>query len=46
MPTTKVFSFHPDAYAFDVFRPAFTPIVAIGVAQCLREAIKSTRNSR
>jgi hypothetical protein len=45
-PTTGVFSFHPDAYAFEAFRPVLTPIVAIGVAQCLREAIKSTRNSR
>jgi hypothetical protein len=45
-PTTAVFSFHPDAYAFEMLRPAFTPIVAIGIAQCLREAVKSTRNSR
>jgi uncharacterized protein YxjI len=45
-PTTAVFSFHPDAYAFEMLRPAFTPIVAIGIAQCLREAVKSTRNAR
>lgn len=45
-PTTRVFSFHPDAYAFEAVRPVLSPIVAIGIAQCLREAIKSTRTSR
>jgi hypothetical protein len=45
-PTTNVFSFHPDAYAFEALRPVLTPVVAIGIAQCLREAIKSTRQAR
>ncbi|GIH02210.1 hypothetical protein Rhe02_02770 [Rhizocola hellebori] len=45
-PTTGVFSFHPDAYAFEALRPELTVVVAIGIAQCLREATKSTRNSR
>jgi hypothetical protein len=45
-PTTRVFSFHPDAYAFEALRPELTVIAAIGIAQCLREAAKSTRNSR
>lgn len=45
-PTTGVFSFHPDSYAFELFQPVLSPLEAIALAQALRMVVRAARQAR
>src|SRR4051794_10418471 len=45
-PTTGVFSFRPDSYAFEAIQPVMSPLEAIGLAQALRMVVRSQRQAR
>lgn len=45
-PTTRVFSFHPDSYAFELSVPVMSTVEAIGLAQSLRAAVRAARAAR
>jgi hypothetical protein len=42
-PTTGVFSFRPDSYAFEVVAPVMSALAAISLAQALRVVVRGTR---
>jgi hypothetical protein len=42
-PTTGLFSFHPDSYAFDLMMPVMSALEAIALAQTLRLVARAIR---
>ncbi len=42
-PTTGVFTFHPDSYAFELSAPVMSALEAIGLAQVLRAVVRASR---
>jgi hypothetical protein len=45
-PTTSVFTFHPDSYAFELSAPVMSALEAIGLAQALRAVVRAARSQR
>jgi hypothetical protein len=45
-PTTGVFTFHPDSYAFELSQPVMSALEAISLAQALRLVVRAMRQSR
>jgi hypothetical protein len=44
-PTSGAFSLRQDAYAFELREPVLSIVQAVGLAQCLREAVKAARQA-
>ena len=42
-PTARLFSFHPDSYAFDLMMPVMSALEAIALAQALRVMARAIR---
>jgi hypothetical protein len=45
-PTTGVFTFHPDSYAFELLQPVLSALEAISLAQVLRIVVRGMRQQR
>jgi hypothetical protein len=45
-PTTGVFTFHPDSYAFELTVPVMSTVEAISLAQTLRAVVRAARAAR
>jgi len=43
--TSKVFSWRPDSFAFELASPVLSIVQAIGLAQCLRAAVEAQRSA-
>lgn len=45
-PTTGVFTFRPDSYAFEMVQPVMSPMQAIALAQIVRLMVRARRQAR
>jgi hypothetical protein len=45
LPTTGTFSFRPDSYAFELFRPVMSALEAVSLAQALRLVARAQRQA-
>jgi hypothetical protein len=44
--TSRLFTLRPDSFAFELQAPVLSAVQAIGLAQCLRAAVESSRAAR
>ncbi len=43
--TSKIFSWRPDSFAFELMAPVLSIVQAVGLVQCLRAAVEAQRSS-